>query len=112
MDCIELYLRPGKMWLLSTACCLSDFDPGFSLQYSLPIINLDHINNLTTDFGMIQFAKINQPDPESGYTIDDNARAMVAMCMHYESTGDINDLDRISTYLHFIEFCIQKMADS
>ncbi len=84
------------------------FDAGFSLRYSLPYINLNHINNLTTDFGIIQFSKINHPDLESGYTIDDNARAMIALCMHYANTGDISDINRISIYLHFIEFCIQK----
>jgi hypothetical protein len=84
------------------------FDPGFLLQYSLPAINLDHVGNLTTDFGMIQFSRINQPDPESGYTLDDNARALVAMCMHYETTGNISDLNQIAKYLRFIEYCILK----
>ena len=46
------------------------------LRYSKPTVNLDHIKRLTTDFGMIQFSKINEPDLSSGYTIDDNARAM------------------------------------
>lgn len=82
-------------------------DPGMILQYSLPDINLDHIKNMTTDFGMLQFSKINHPDPSSGYTIDDNARAMIAMCMHYKATGDVNDLVYISKYLHFIEYCTQ-----
>jgi hypothetical protein len=31
---------------------------------------------MTTDFGMIQFAKVADPDLASGYTIDDNARAL------------------------------------
>ncbi|HLF64121.1 MAG TPA: glycosyltransferase, partial [Saprospiraceae bacterium] len=33
-----------------------------SLRYHLPSINLDHVKKLTTEFGMIQFSKINQPD--------------------------------------------------
>jgi len=78
-----------------------------SLEYTIPEINLEHIKKLTTDFGMIQFSKINQPDLNSGYTLDDNARAMISMCLHYETTGDINDLLLINTYLNFIEFCIQ-----
>jgi hypothetical protein len=79
----------------------------FTLHYSLPIINLDHIKNLTTDFGMIQFSKINHPDPGSGYTLDDNARALVAMCMHYKATNNESDLAYIFKYLHFIEYCMQ-----
>src|SRR4029077_455142 len=52
------------------------------LRYTIPATNLDHIKKMTTDFGMIQFAKINQPDIDSGYTLDDNARALIAMCQH------------------------------
>lgn len=43
---------------------------------------------MTTPFGMIQFARINHPDIESGYTLDDNARALIAICQHYELTAD------------------------
>ena len=79
----------------------------FSLQYNLPTINLNHINQLTTDFGMFQFSKINLPDIGSGYTLDDNARALIAVCMHYELTQEKTDLEFMNTYLHFIEHCIQ-----
>jgi glycosyltransferase involved in cell wall biosynthesis len=80
---------------------------GLSLEYRLPPINLDHVKKMTDDVGIIQFAHINQPDKESGYTLDDNARALVAMCMHYESTGDKEDLKYIRTYLNFIHYCQQ-----
>lgn len=77
------------------------------LAYALPEINLEHMHELTTEFGMIQFAKINRPDLSSGYTIDDNARAMIAMAMHYDATRDVADLTYINSYLSFIGFCIQ-----
>jgi glycosyltransferase involved in cell wall biosynthesis len=80
---------------------------GIFLRYSLPEINLKHVNNLTTDFGMIQFSKINRPDLESGYTVDDNARALIAICMQYEITQAPKDLDLIHTYFSFIKFCMQ-----
>jgi len=76
-------------------------------QYNLPVINLDHIRQLTTKTGMIQFSKINQPDIESGYTLDDNARALIAIIMHYEQTGDNDDLTLIGKYLGFIKYCQQ-----
>jgi glycosyltransferase involved in cell wall biosynthesis len=75
-------------------------------HYSLPSINLDHLKKMTTDVGIIQFSKINQPDLSSGYTLDDNARAMIAMCMHYEMTADNNDLPYLQTYLSFIQRCL------
>jgi len=77
------------------------------LDYRLPPINLVHLKKMTTDFGMIQFSKFNQPDIQSGFTLDDNARALIAMCMHYEITGDLNDLNYLHTYLEFINFCQQ-----
>ncbi len=78
-----------------------------SLHYTKPAINLDHIRKLTTDLGMIQFSKINQPDINSGYTLDDNARAMIAICQHYELTNDESDVQYILTYLNFIKYCLQ-----
>ncbi len=81
--------------------------PKISLRYRLPPINLAHVKKITTDVGMIQFSKINQPDIDSGYTLDDNARALIAMCMHYELTGDEEDVEYIRTYLDLIKYCQQ-----
>jgi len=78
-----------------------------SLNYRLPEINLDHVKKMTTDFGMIQFSNINQPDLDSGYTLDDNARALISMVMHYELTLDEADLPFIKIYVDFIKFCLQ-----
>lgn len=82
-------------------------DEAITLNYKKPVVNLDHIKRLTTRFGMIQFAKINQPDVESGYTIDDNARAMIAMCQNYEVSKEAFNLRFIEIYLNFIDFCQQ-----
>jgi glycosyltransferase involved in cell wall biosynthesis len=76
-----------------------------SLRYTLPSINLDHVKKMTTDFGIIQFSKINQPDITSGYTLDDNARALIAICQHFELTGEEGDIKLIVTYLNFIKYC-------
>ena len=78
-----------------------------ALHYELPKISLDHINRMTAAHGIIQFATISTPDLASGYTLDDNARALIAVTKHYELTGDVNDLDLITTYLDFIIFCQQ-----
>jgi len=77
------------------------------LQYNLPDINLDHLKQMTTDTGIIQFSKINQPDIDSGYTLDDNARALIATCMYYQSTSDKTILPEIQKYLNFIKRCQQ-----
>jgi glycosyltransferase involved in cell wall biosynthesis len=82
-----------------------------TLDYRLPEVNFNHLNGLTTGFGMIQFSKVNQPDIESGYTLDDNARALIAYCQHYELTGDEKDLLFIKKYFHFIKYCQQERGD-
>ena len=78
-----------------------------NLQFRIPKTNLNHFKKLTTDFGMIQFSIINQPNLDSGYTIDDNARALVAMCQHFELTNDQSDLEYINRYFNVIKFCFQ-----
>ena len=81
------------------------------LHYNLPDINLDHFKKMTTDTGIIQFSKINQPDINSGYTLDDNARALIAECMYFKLTGDEKSLYYIQKYLSFIKFCQQPEGD-
>ncbi len=82
-----------------------------TLQYNFPAINLNHLQQITTHKGIIQFSKINQPDIDSGYTLDDNARALVAICMHYKLTGNEKDVIYIQKYLHFIKHCQQPGGD-
>ena len=77
------------------------------LHYKVPEINLNHFENLTTKFGMIQFSIINQPDINSGYTLDDNARALVAICQHFELKKEEKDLEYIYKYFNFIKYCLQ-----
>lgn len=77
------------------------------LVHRLPDVHTSHLKKLTTGFGMIQFCKLNQPDISTGYTLDDNARALVAFCQHYQLTREEEDLKYIRIYLRFIQFCIQ-----
>lgn len=77
----------------------------FQLHYQVPPINLNHVKKLTTDFGMIQFAKIAVPDLKTGYTLDDNARALIAICQHFKIFGNTEDLALIDKYLQFIKHC-------
>jgi hypothetical protein len=85
----------------------NDLKKNIALSYRIPPVNLHHLKKMTTEVGMIQFATINQPDIASGYTLDDNARALVAICMHFEKERGEEDLHLIHTYLNFIEFCQQ-----
>lgn len=77
------------------------------LNYSIPALNTNHIRKMTTKTGIYQFAQLHKPDARDGYTLDDNARALVATCQHYEHTGDKEDIKYIGIYLRFIRLCQQ-----
>ena len=82
-----------------------------AIHYNLPAINLNHLKQMTTNTGIIQFSKINQPDISSGYTLDDNARALITTCMHFMLTGDEKSLFYMQKYLGFISLCQQLSGD-
>jgi len=81
------------------------------LDYNIPEIKLDHLKAMTTDVGMIQFSKVNQPDLSSGYTLDDNARALVTASMSFKQDGAKERIDEIRKYLGFIKLCQQPAGD-
>lgn len=80
---------------------------GFNPSYQYPSISMNHIKRMTTHFGMLQFAKIAEPDKSSGYTVDDNARALIAISKDFELTGNFENLRLINIYLEYILFCQQ-----
>lgn len=75
---------------------------------NIPRIKTSHIFELTNDFGIIQFAQLTTPDISSGYTTDDNSRALIAMVKYYEKFGKKRVLPLIQTYLHFLGYVEQK----
>ncbi len=72
-----------------------------------PKIKLNHLINITDDYGIIQFCKHSTPDITSGYTLDDNSRALIFSLTHNklyekEHTAEISR-NLAKTYLKFIE---------
>ncbi|MBU1292055.1 glycosyltransferase [Patescibacteria group bacterium] len=81
----------------------SQFAPELTMgQKKLPPIKLEHLVKLTDNFGIIQFAKLTEPDLSSGYTLDDNARALIAAALHYKKFRTKSALKLVSTYLNFL----------
>jgi len=68
-----------------------------------PSINLNHLKNLTDDFGCIQFSKNTTPDKNSGYTLDDNARALITTILHNSLFKSKQSSNLTKTYLNFLE---------
>lgn len=75
------------------------------IQFNLPPIKLDHLKNMTTHRGIIQFSKISDPDIDSGYTLDDNARALIVMCLHHVIFSKKENMPFLHVYLNFIIRC-------
>jgi glycosyltransferase involved in cell wall biosynthesis len=78
-----------------------------TLHFRIPPYNFKHIHKLTTPFGMIQFSKIALPDIHTGYTLDDNARALLALSQYYVITPTQEGMELIQRYLNFIGYCQQ-----
>lgn len=53
---------------------------------------------------MIQHAIFSIPNRRTGYTTDDNARALIAAVMEFERTGSRQTLRLVSTYLSFLHY--------
>ncbi|MEX2318089.1 MAG: hypothetical protein WD669_13105 [Pirellulales bacterium] len=64
---------------------------------------LDHLDRMTDSTGLIQHAIYNIPRRESGYTTDDNARALRLCSRLWSEEGDVRMLGRVTTYLSFME---------
>jgi hypothetical protein len=72
-------------------------------QYVLPPVNLSHLEKMTDEFGLFQFANLTEPNKQYGYTLDDNARAMVVACwLHHTS---------LLIYINFIKKCQLKNGE-
>lgn len=56
---------------------------------SLPELNLDHLQCMTDDTGMLQHASFVVPRYEEGYCLDDNARALLLMVL-LEEAGNVD----------------------
>jgi len=67
-------------------------------------VSLDHLRRLTDCFGILQHADYALPDYRSGYTTDDNARALMAVSRHYRLHGDALSQQLAHTYLAFVRF--------
>ncbi len=68
----------------------------------LPEVRLKHLEVLTDDTGIVQHAKYATPNRFEGYCTDDNARALIAACMHYHQSEDDSVIPLIHRYLSFL----------
>ncbi len=72
-------------------------------EQKIPEFTLQHLHKLTDKFGIVQFAKHTEPDLRYGYSIDDNARALIVAAAALKNQKP-ESLELLSRYLKFISF--------
>jgi hypothetical protein len=73
-------------------------------MHFLDWVALDHLDRMTDSTGLIQHAIYSIPRRGSGYTIDDNARALRLCTRLWSRHPDERMLSRVAKYLSFLEF--------
>lgn len=68
----------------------------------LPDLKLDHLMRMTDCTGIIQHAVYSLPDRATGYSTDDNARALIAALKVFERTRHPQALELAERYLAFL----------
>jgi len=78
----------------------------------LPEVNLDHVEIMTDDTGILQHAMFNVPRYGEGYCLDDNARALMLMTLLEEADADDPRVVRTlaSRYLAFVSHAFNRPA--
>ncbi len=66
-------------------------------------VALEHLDRMTDSTGLVQHAIYSVPRRESGYTTDDNARALRLCVRLWNQHPEPRMLDRVTIYLSFLE---------
>lgn len=72
-------------------------------EKNLPKIKLSHFVKMTSPVGFYQFAELTKPDLRYGYTVDDNARALIAMAEYHARSKSPLALKLATIYLEFLK---------
>ncbi|MDP8257834.1 MAG: glycosyltransferase family 4 protein [Candidatus Aadella gelida] len=73
-----------------------------------PPLKLDHLINMTDDFALLCHAKYTIPEYEHGYSVSDNARAIVVASKAYRLTKNKEALVLLKKYLSFVFYAQRK----
>ena len=76
--------------------------PTASRASSLPELRLQHLQRLTDDTGVIQHATFTVPARESGYCVDDNARALIVALHADRLVSSRETKGLVGTYLAYL----------
>jgi glycosyltransferase involved in cell wall biosynthesis len=71
----------------------------------VPPVNLSHLYKMTDNIGLFQFAERAIPNKVFGYTLDDNARALIACSWFIEKKYNKKIQSMINIYIKFMQRC-------
>lgn len=71
----------------------------------VPVLNLEHLQRMTDNFGLFQFASLSVPNKDFGYTLDDNARALIVCSWLLKQSYSQEVEALLKIYLAFIKKC-------
>jgi glycosyltransferase involved in cell wall biosynthesis len=75
----------------------------------VPPLNLQHLIKMSDNIGLIQFSTLSEPNKDSGYTLDDNARALIVCSWLLNDPNHSAKLSGlIQTYFTFLKKCQNK----
>ena len=97
----EAYLDLADRVLADTPVTRPDPATGGSL--ALPELRLDHVLRMTDDTGIIQHAIFSVPARQSGYCVDDNARALIVALRAHRVNESPETASLITKYLSYLE---------
>lgn len=69
-----------------------------------PSLSFDHVYRMTDETGIFQHANYSVPNKKEGYTLDDNARAMIMMIMKYQLRPEESIREYIYRYFSFVSY--------
>jgi len=75
-----------------------------SSQFEIPGLSFKHIKRLTDSTGIIRHAIFSFPNYSHGYSLDDNARALLAASMSCKHKKCKKTSSLVDTYLSFIQY--------
>ena len=73
-----------------------------------PVLKLDHLVNMTDDFALFQNAKYTIPEYKNGYSVNDNACALVVASKAYRLTKNKEAFALLKKYLSFVFYAQQE----
>jgi len=110
----QSYLYGQKTsWPIAAIAHLNVFKKIINLKnkiksFRLPPLKLTHLYNLSDEVGIIQHAKHSINDRSSGYTTDDNARALIAVTLYYHKSQNPESLKYVNVYLSYLYHALTK----